>query len=256
MPTVKEKIKTKVEQAKVKTQDFIKDKKLDEKLNKLQEKVQPVLAKVKDKFEKSGLKEKAKSLVKDENKQKVKDLAKKGVDRTKVCATKLKEKAKKDPKKAKIVGAVVAVIAIMFVTSVCSDERHFSYEVNGLKKEMTYYFDEAKVYGEVFDLKSQTYATINPVKFMSGVIGLNVVGVSDNDYFIHEASDTSLKDVAYTITVKDPIFGSSVYFVFKKDEFEFYDNELDGFSVYAFTDKQRYKPKEPDFKFIYTKYDN
>lgn len=259
MSSIKDKIKNTVEETAKKAEKAIKESDIENKLKDAANKAKEAAVQANEKFEKSGVKDNVKGKVSealsDENKEKAKQAAKEGAEKAKQGATKALAVAKKNTKFVKY-GAIAVVVAVLVFlgSSLISSEKSFTYEEDGIKTEMTYFFKEGQIFGEVFDLKSKTYSTITPRKVISEGFGMQITNISKSDVYSHAKSGSRIEDVAFVISIKDPLFGQATDLVFKKAKIEFQEQTLDGYDVFIYMPKLPVKAREPEYKFIYTKY--
>jgi|TARA_Y100001960_G_C14713765_1_gene848467 hypothetical protein len=259
MPSIKDKIKNTVEETAKKAEKAIKESDIENKLKDAASKAKEAAVQANEKLEESGVKENVKGKVSealsDENKEKAKQAAKEGAEKAKQGATKALEVAKKNTKFVKY-GAIAAVVAVLVFmgASLISPEKSFTYEEDGIKTEMTYFFKEGQIFGEVFDLKSKTYSTITPRKIVSDIWGMKITRISKANFYNHAKSNSRVEDVAFVISAKDPLFGQATDLVFKKAKIEFQEQTLYGYDVFVYMPKLSLKAREPEYKLIYTKY--
>ncbi len=246
MKDLKNKLTEKLDDAKKVAEEKIKEAKLDEKLKDVKEKASKAI-------EEAEVSDKVAKVVNDENKQALKD---------KTCELTSKVKSCKCVKPlliglAGIIGAAILVCAIM---SMFSNTVEVQKRVNGEVKTITYIFEDNKLFGEAEDITTGGTIYVKPKKVSDGIFAAKVLGFQRAKVYNHSKSGLRIEDVKYVIKAKDALFGADLDIVLKPAVFTIEDfqnklHEVKGYEVYTFNPKMKFASKEPDFKLVYTKYD-
>lgn len=253
MKDLKNKLTEKLDDAKKVAEEKIKEAKLDEKLKDVKEKASKAI-------EEAEVSDKVAKVVNDENKQALKEKTCALKDKTCALTSKVKSCKCVKPLLIGLAGVIGAAVLVCAVMSMFSNTVEVQKRVNGEVKTITYIFEDNKLFGEAEDITTGGTIYVKPKKVSDGIFAAKVVGFQRAMVYNHSKSGLRIEGVKYVIKAKDALFGADLDIVLKPAVFTIEDfqnklHEVKGYEVYTFNPKMKFASKEPDFKLVYTKYD-